>query len=65
MGPKNVLGVVDGLVSFLAGDIFRTNGVRSRIRVFQALYYLLRAASPRRALAAARRRRINIRPVAS
>jgi flavin-dependent dehydrogenase len=65
MGPKNVLGVVDGLVSFLAGDIFRTNGVRSRIRVFQALYYLFSAARPRRTLAAARRRRANIRPVAS
>ncbi len=64
MGPKNVLGVVDGLVSFLAGDIFRSNGVRSRIRVFQALYYLFSAASPRRTLAAARRRRANIRPVA-
>jgi flavin-dependent dehydrogenase len=64
MGPKNVLGVVDGLVSFLAGDIFRPNGVRSRIRVFQAIYYLFNAASPRRALAAVRRRRANIRPVA-
>jgi flavin-dependent dehydrogenase len=64
MGPKNVLGVVDGLVSFLAGDIFRPNGVRSRIRVFQAIYYLFSAASPRRALAAVRRRRANIRPVA-
>jgi flavin-dependent dehydrogenase len=64
MGPKNVLGVVDGLVSFLAGDIFRRNGVRSRIRAFQAIYYLFSSASPRRALAAVRRRRANIRPVA-
>jgi flavin-dependent dehydrogenase len=65
MGPKNVLGVVDGLISFLAGDIFRSNGVRSRIRVFQAIYYAFSAASPRRALTALRKRRENIRPVAS
>ncbi len=64
MGPKNVLGVVDGMVSFLAGDIFRANGVRGRIRIFQAIYYLFSAASPRRAFAAVRRRRASIRPVA-
>ena len=64
MGPKNVLGLVDGLISFLAGDIFRTNGVRTRIRAFQAIYYLFSAASPRRSLAAMHRRRENIRPVA-
>jgi flavin-dependent dehydrogenase len=64
MGPKNVLGVVDGLVSFLAGDIFRANGVRSRIRVFKVIYYLFSALAPRRTLAAVRRRRENIRPVA-
>jgi flavin-dependent dehydrogenase len=64
MGPKNVLGLVDGLISFLAGDIFRANGVRTRIRAFQAIYYLFSAASPRRSLAAMRRRRENIRPVA-
>jgi flavin-dependent dehydrogenase len=64
MGPKNVLGVVDGLVSFLAGDIFRSNGVRARIRAFQAIYYAFNALNPRRAAAALRRRRENIRPVA-
>jgi flavin-dependent dehydrogenase len=62
MGPKNVLGVVDGLTSFLAGDIYRANGVRARIRVFQLIYYFFSALSPRRTLAAMRRRRENIRP---
>jgi flavin-dependent dehydrogenase len=61
MHPRNVLGVVDGLVSFLAGDIYRANGVRPRIRVFQLLYYLFSAAAPRRSLAAYMRRRENIR----
>lgn len=65
MNPKNVLGVVDGLVSFLAGDIFRANGVRPRIAAFKALYYLFSAATPRRTLAAMRRRRENIRPAGS
>jgi hypothetical protein len=65
MNPKNVLGVVSGLISFLAGDIFRANGVHARIRVFQAIYYFFSALTPRRTLAAVRRRRENIRSVAS
>ncbi len=64
MGPKNVLGVVDGLVSFLAGDIYRANGVHPRIRVFKLIYYFFSALTPRRTLAAMRRRRENIRPAA-
>jgi hypothetical protein len=64
MNPRDVLGVVSGIISFLAGDIYRRNGVRTRIRVFQAIYYLFSALNPRRSLAAVRRRRENIRPVA-
>jgi flavin-dependent dehydrogenase len=64
MGPRNVLGVVDGLISFLAGDIYRNNGVHGRIRVFKLIYYLFSALTPRRTLAAMRRRRENIRPAA-
>lgn len=65
MHPRNVLGVVDGLVSFLAGDIFRANGVRTRIALFKLIYYLYSAARPRRSLAALRRRRENIRTAAT
>jgi flavin-dependent dehydrogenase len=64
MGPRNVLGVVDGLISFLAGDIYRANGVHARIRVFKLVYYFFSALTPRRTLAAMRRRRENIRPAA-
>jgi flavin-dependent dehydrogenase len=39
MGPKDVLGVVGGTVSFLAGDVFRAGPVRWRLYVFRALYY--------------------------
>ena len=61
MNPKNVFGVVDGLVSFLAGDIYRRNGVRARILAFKILYYAFSAVTPRRSLAAVRRRRANVR----
>jgi hypothetical protein len=65
MHPRNVLRVVDGVVSFLAGDIYRANGVRWRIRLFQLIYYLKSLAEPARSAAAARRRRANARPAAS
>jgi flavin-dependent dehydrogenase len=65
MNPRNVFGVVDGLVSFLAGDIFRANGVRARIAAFKLIYYLYSASTPRRSLAAMRRRRDNIRTAAT
>jgi flavin-dependent dehydrogenase len=65
MHPRNVFGVVDGLVSFLAGDIFRANGVRTRIALFKVIYYLYSASQPRRSFAALRRRRANIRTAAT
>jgi flavin-dependent dehydrogenase len=64
MRPRNILGVVRGVVSLLAGDIYGARGVRWRIRVFQLIYYLKSAAAPGQSTAAARRRRANIRPVA-
>lgn len=65
MYPRNVFGVVQGIISFLAGDIFRMNGVRLRVLVFKGLYYTFNAAYPRRTIAAIRRRKLNIRPVES
>ena len=63
MDPKNVFGVVEGLIAFLAGDIFRRNGVHWRVTVFKGIYYLGNACAPLRSWAAMRKRRINIRPV--
>ncbi len=65
MHPRNVFGVVQGIISFLAGDIFRMNGVRARVLVFKGLYYSFNAFYPRRTIAAIRRRKLNIRPVES
>lgn len=65
MYPKNVLRVVEGVTSFLAGDIFRANGVMWRINLFKMIYYIHSALNPRRTLSAIARRRRNIRPVTS
>jgi flavin-dependent dehydrogenase len=64
MGPRDVLGVVGGVISLLAGDIYDSPGVRWRIRLFQLIYYLRSLATPGQSAAAIRRRRTNIRPVA-
>jgi flavin-dependent dehydrogenase len=65
MYPRNVLRVVDGVISFLAGDIYRANGVRWRIRLFQLIYYLKRIATPRRKAPNARDQSPNAGPAAS
>jgi len=62
MQPRDVLGVVRGVVSFLAGDIYGSPRVLWRIRLFQLIYYLRSLATPGQSAAAARRRRENIRP---
>jgi flavin-dependent dehydrogenase len=64
MRPRDVLGVVRGVISLLAGDIYGSRSVRWRIRLFQLIYYLRSMAAPGESVAAARRRRENIRPVA-
>jgi flavin-dependent dehydrogenase len=64
MAPRDVLGVVSGVISLLAGDIYDSRGVRWRIRLFQLIYYLRSLATPGQSAAAVRRRRENIRQVA-
>lgn len=63
LNPRNVLRVEEAMVSLLAGDIYRANGVRWRIGFFKLVYYLTSLRRPRMAWAAARRRRQIIRPV--
>ena len=45
MGPRNVFGVQQAVVSFLAGDVFRSGPVMPRILLFRA--HLLCLASRR------------------
>jgi flavin-dependent dehydrogenase len=61
--PRDFLGVVRGVVSLLAGDIYGSRGVRWRIRLFQLIYYLKSLSTPGQSAAAARRRRENVRAV--
>jgi flavin-dependent dehydrogenase len=63
MGPKNVLGVVAGTVSFLAGDVFRAGPVRRRLYFFRALYYAFSLAALPASVRAWRRRKRAIQPL--
>jgi flavin-dependent dehydrogenase len=38
--PRNVFRVEEAMISMLAGDVFRDNGVRWRLHVFKLLYYI-------------------------
>ncbi len=63
MGPTSVFRVRCGVISFLAGDVFRSGPTYRRLLVFRALYYLLSLASLRRSVGAWQRRRRAIKPV--
>jgi len=63
MGPKDVLDVVAAVVSFLAGDVFRSGRVRWRLYFFRALYYAFSLAALPASLRAWRRRKRAIEPL--
>ena len=57
MHPANPLRVQEAVISLLAGDIDRDNGVRPRLRFFQAVYYLYALIQPFATWAEWKRRR--------
>ncbi len=61
--PRNVLRVEEAMISMLAGDVFRDNGVRWRLRFFKLLYYITSTVYWRDSLASwvQRRRRASMR----
>lgn len=61
MHPRNPLGTKAALLSVLAGDIFDGTPIWASLAIFKAVYYLSCLFSPRRSLAALRRRKHNIR----
>ena len=63
MAPRNVLRVKEAILSVLAGDVFGKTPIWPSIAVFKAIYYTSNLLQPRRAYAAWKRRRINIRSV--
>jgi flavin-dependent dehydrogenase len=54
--PRNVFGVRPGMVSLLAGDVFRDTPLRIRLMVFKVIYYLMTLFSFKESRAAWRRR---------
>ncbi len=64
MDPRNPLRMREALLSLLAGDIYGRTPIWSSLRAFKMLYYLVSVMTPRRSLAAARRRALNLRSAA-
>lgn len=56
-GPRNVLQVEQAMISMLAGDLFRHNGVGWRLQVFKLIYRIASLGSLRGQLASYRYRR--------
>jgi flavin-dependent dehydrogenase len=61
MDPHNPLRMREALLSLLAGDIYGATPIWNSLRAFKMLYYLVSLLTPRRSLAAARRRARNLR----
>ncbi len=61
MDPHNPLRMREALLSLLAGDIYGRTPIWHSLRAFKMLYYLVSCLTPRRSLAAMRRRAANIR----
>lgn len=61
MGPRNVFRVEEALLSLLAGDVFRPSPIRSRLRIFKAIYYMNAALDLNANVRAWFRRRRNVR----
>lgn len=61
--PRNMLRVEEAMISMLAGDVFRDNGVRWRLQFFKLLYYIASTVYWRESLASwlQRRRRVSMR----
>jgi flavin-dependent dehydrogenase len=63
MGPRNIFRVKEALLSTLAGDVYGGAPIGRSLLAFKALYFAANIVQPRRAFAAWRNRRANIRPV--
>jgi flavin-dependent dehydrogenase len=61
--PRNILRVEEAMISMLAGDVFRDNGVRWRLHFFKLLYYITSTVYWRESLTSwiQRRRRASMR----
>lgn len=64
MAPRNVLRVKEALLSLLSGDIYAKTPIWPSLYLFKLIYYLSAIRQWRTTLAAVRRRRTQIQPVA-
>jgi flavin-dependent dehydrogenase len=63
MDPQEVLRLPGAVISFLAGDVFRSGPILWRLYVFRALYYALSLAALPRSIRAYLNRKRAIQPV--
>lgn len=59
--PRNVFRVEEAMISMLAGDVFRGNGVLWRLHIFKALYVIASVVYWRESWASFKRRRREVR----
>jgi len=59
--PRNILRVEEAMISMLAGDVFRDNGVKWRLQFFKLLYYITSMTYWRESIASWLRRRRQLR----
>jgi hypothetical protein len=55
--PRNMLRVEEAMISMLAGDVFRDNGVKWRLQFFKLLYYVTTVIHWRESIASWKKRR--------
>jgi hypothetical protein len=60
MSPRNTFRMEEGILSLLAGDLFRDTPVRYPLFVFKLVYRLAFLLNLRENLAARRRRRLSL-----
>ena len=65
MAPNTAPAIQAGVLSLLAGDLFRGTPIRWRLRAFKALYYLLNLRHPLRSFAGWRNRKRLLREPAT
>jgi flavin-dependent dehydrogenase len=65
MGPHNFLRMQEGLLSVLAGDIFRKTPIRLPLFAFKVVYYTISLLNLRRTITAWKARKNNIRSLDS
>ena len=65
MAPGNNFRIQEGIISLLAGDLYRDTPVKSRLFMFKVIYYIMCVFHFPATLASYRKRKRNIRMIFS